>query len=523
MLLVAANVAALGLYVVPQLMRREGGRPALLGLFARHAPTSSPAGSGDGGPNPSTGSPQVDALEARSGLTTATYERVVRIVSLVFLAATGAIVTLSSQWADSVRQIYVLLAAGTLYVVVVQDLLPRTVRGSARALLDAVGAIVFVTLLIALTGGFDSPFFFGYFLVVAGAALVVGGPTTFAVAGITSLVYVLMLVVTAGDEIGAEQLARVAFNLLALGLLSYLGVVVAREQRRSRQEALRLSRFDTLTNLYNRAHLYSALEREIRRAGRSGRRFCVLMLDLDDLKPINDTHGHHYGDRVLRSVSEVIRRSIRLTDMAARYGGDEFVILLPETDPTGAYVLAEKLRLGVLQIGIRVDDRLVRTSVSIGSVTFPDDGTTTDELLMSADAAMYESKRLGKDRIVSYATRSASSAGPADASFSARDTRGGAGQEAAISRREEVPGESIPYADTPVQTRQVRRAEEGSPAEEETRDVRDEDARRARRFPFAKGDDEPGGPRPRGFRVTGEDVPRWPRPRAHGEDPDDRR
>ena len=303
--------------------------------------------------------------------------------------------------------------------------------GPVRALVDAAAAIVLVTMLVSLTDGFDSPFFFGYFLVVAGAALVFGGRSTFALAGTTVVVYLSSQILLSGGVTTPEQTPRVAVNILALGLLTYLAVVVAREQRRAREEALRLSRYDPLTGLLNRAAALAAMEREIRRTARSGRRFGVLMLDLDDLKPINDTYGHHIGDRVLRAVSEVIRRSIRLTDVAGRYGGDEFVVLLPETDPTGAYVLAEKLRLGVLQMSVRVDDRVVRTSVSIGAVTFPDDGTSTDELMLSVDAAMYESKRQGKDRIVTYtggrartpAGAAARAGGPPDTFPGARDRR----------------------------------------------------------------------------------------------------
>jgi diguanylate cyclase (GGDEF)-like protein len=149
---------------------------------------------------------------------------------------------------------------------------------------------------------------------------------------------------------------------------------------------------DPLTGLFNRSFFFSAVGREIARSARSGRGFCLLMMDLDDLKLINDRLGHFQGDRVLRRVGEVIADGVRRIDTAARYGGDEFVVLLPETDPTGAFVLAEKIRLGVNAMDLDTPD-IAHPSISIGVVSYPGDGDTADELMISADNAMYVSKR----------------------------------------------------------------------------------------------------------------------------------
>src|SRR5438045_6696998 len=119
------------------------------------------------------------------------------------------------------------------------------------------------------------------------------------------------------------------------------------------------------------------------------------MMHLDGLKEINDRFGHFHGDQVLRAVAAVIRNGVRRVDTAARYGGDEFVVLLPETDPTGGFVLAEKIRLGVNAIPIEAPGADRRPSLSIGVVSYPDDGRTADELIISADGAMYDSKRAG--------------------------------------------------------------------------------------------------------------------------------
>ena len=161
-------------------------------------------------------------------------------------------------------------------------------------------------------------------------------------------------------------MATVGVNLTALILLSYVAMVIARAQRRTRDAAIRLSTVDSLTGLFNRTFFFAAIEREIARSARSGRGFCLLMMDLDELKSINDRVGHFHGDRVLRGVGDVITLGVRQIDTAARYGGDEFVVLLPETDPTGAFVLAEKIRLGVRSMAIELPPGSPQPSLSIG-------------------------------------------------------------------------------------------------------------------------------------------------------------
>lgn len=338
------------------------------------------------------------------GVTTATYDRVVRMVAYALLLVSALIVTMSGLWAGALTAIFALVAVGAVFMLVVHDLLPARLLGRARYGLEGLVAIGFVTALIGLTGGLDSPFFFGYYLVVAAAALIASDRATLAVALVSVGAYLTTVAVMSGFALPTTaQTTSVAFNLVALSLLSYLTVVVVREQRLARDSAVRLSVEDSLTGLYTRGYCHAAIEREIQRAGRSGRDFCLLMMDLDDLKPINDTYGHHFGDSVLRGVAGVIAANIRRIDTAARYGGDEFVVLLPETDPTGAFVVAEKIRAGVAAISWPMDGAAISTSTSIGIVAHPGDGTTVDGLLKSADAAMYVSKRLGKDRVVTFA------------------------------------------------------------------------------------------------------------------------
>jgi diguanylate cyclase (GGDEF)-like protein len=342
-----------------------------------------------------------DEDRSEGGVATQTYDRVVRIVSWIFLLATTTIVAVTGLWPANEPAILVLLALTGAFVLVVHDLLPADALGAAKFGVEGSVAITVATLLVALTGGVQSPFFFTYPLIVGGAALVVSPPITVGLTATAALGYLLAVLLgspegTLGNPITT---ATVGINLTAMILLAYVAMVIAREQRRSRDAAIRLSTIDPLTTLFNRGFFFAALEREIARSTRSGRGFCLLMMDLDELKTVNDRLGHFHGDRVLRAVGVVVTAIVRRIDTAARYGGDEFVVLLPETDPTGAYVVAEKIRLGVQDLELGLADEAIRPSMSIGVVSYPDDGSTADELMISADGAMYASKRAGKNRV----------------------------------------------------------------------------------------------------------------------------
>lgn len=388
---VAANLVLMAMIVVPPLLGRPGrlAREAeAADLAERQAAEAAVVGGTMGG---AAGD---DAVSANA------YDRIVRIVAWFFLLSTTAIVAATGLWPANQPAILVLLALGGVFVVVVHDLLPSDILGPAKFVVEGSVAITLSTLLVALTGGVSSPFFFAFPLIVAGGALVVPPPITVALAGAAALGYALAVVVgSPADTKLTAAAATVGVNLTALVLLAYAAMVIAREQRRTRDAAIRLSTVDPLTGLFNRTFFFAAIGREIARCARSGRGFCLLMMDLDDLKAINDRLGHHQGDRALRGVGEVIADGVRRIDTAARYGGDEFVVLLPETDPTGAFVLAEKIRRGVNALAVDPAAPGVHLSLSIGVVSFPADGRTADELMISADEAMYASKRAGKDRV----------------------------------------------------------------------------------------------------------------------------
>ncbi len=178
-------------------------------------------------------------------------------------------------------------------------------------------------------------------------------------------------------------------------------LVVAVENSRLYKLTKRLSITDELTDLYNYRYLQQRLDDEMGRAKRYGKTLSFLMIDVDDFKAINDTHGHLVGDAVLAELGQVMKTTVREVDVVARYGGEEFSVLLPETDAAGAFIVAEKIREAVALHKFLDEDgeRTVHASVSIGLANFPVHADDKESLLRSADDAVYQAKTLGKDRV----------------------------------------------------------------------------------------------------------------------------
>jgi two-component system cell cycle response regulator len=212
-----------------------------------------------------------------------------------------------------------------------------------------------------------------------------------------------------------------AVEVMKLGAYDYIGkpfnvdrirIVVdkALEKRRLLQAAgerdfyKRLSQLDGLTEVYNRRTFEELLAAEISRSGRFRRPLSLLMIDLDQLKAVNDRFGHQAGDDVLKEAAWALKRSVRNCDIVARYGGDEFVIILVETGKTDAMTTADRLSRVMRasrdgQDGERAGDERLMT-ISIGVASFPTDARAGDELVRKADQALYKAKAQGGDCVI---------------------------------------------------------------------------------------------------------------------------
>ncbi len=253
--------------------------------------------------------------------------------------------------------------------------------------------IAFTTAVVFAAGATSSHMLSLYLLPVIVSALTLGRWTT-----------LLMVVLAAVGFIAASLLAAPSGTLtvgfvmelaVSLGpflLVAMVTTMLAYEMDMAKSRIRTLSETDELTGLYNVRAFSRILKREHEKAVRHHRGYAVLVIDLDGLKAINDGYGHEVGNRAIVLVANVITRLIRSTDAGARYGGDEFVVLLSETGGEDADIVAKRIRHTVGRSTIEASGAMVKPSVSVGVASFPADGSEAQELIVKADHAMYRQK-----------------------------------------------------------------------------------------------------------------------------------
>jgi diguanylate cyclase (GGDEF)-like protein len=265
------------------------------------------------------------------------------------------------------------------------------------------GMIAFITWVLYYTGGLQSPLLNLYLLPVITAALTLGKLTT-----LIEVVLIAACQIFLGGSFSTETLASLAFvggfaaQIAPVVLVAYIVTMFSADIRYGLNRAKLLSETDDLTGLFNTRGFAIAADRLFGQAVRYGRPASILMIDADNLKQVNDAYGHEAGNRLLRHLTRIIQAELRYTDVPARYGGDEFVVLLPETPEKGAIEVAERIRDAVAGAPLDVEGRRVACSVSIGIASFPGDGQTLDALIARADRAMYQAKQLGRNRVEKF-------------------------------------------------------------------------------------------------------------------------
>jgi diguanylate cyclase (GGDEF)-like protein len=217
----------------------------------------------------------------------------------------------------------------------------------------------------------------------------------------------------AGDMKPYSQILQEANEELGKLNLSYEQLVMELKQAKEMAEKLAVEAWeakerlrevsikDGLTNLYNHKHFQDTMDKEMPRAERYSHVLSLIMVDIDFFKKINDTYGHPQGDIVLRAIADVFEQIVRKPDTTARYGGEEFAIILPETDIKGAVTLAERLRQMVEKLELKLGDKSVKVTISIGVTTYdPSRGRKTKaEIIGAADKALYNSKKTGRNKL----------------------------------------------------------------------------------------------------------------------------
>ena len=196
-----------------------------------------------------------------------------------------------------------------------------------------------------------------------------------------------------------QSRAPEAFRAEHQRLLESIGLQVAAALQNA--HLYEMAMVDGLTGLFVRRYFDARIEEEIERARRYGSDFSVVMMDVDDFKALNDTHGHQVGDRVLRAIAAIVKGNMRGVDTAARYGGEEIALILPRTDMVSALNQAERIRAAIAEHRIALEDgEVIRVTASFGIAAFPESGPkNAEDLVKRADRALYRAKKSGKNRV----------------------------------------------------------------------------------------------------------------------------
>ncbi len=268
-------------------------------------------------------------------------------------------------------------------------------RTRTRLLIESWSMVIFITGVLWFTGKIGSPLLNLYLLPITLSALTLGRAVTLAQVGVIVVVHGLLAAAVLGPEVFSLSYASQAVGQLAPFLLvAYLTSTLSADISEARERIENLAQTDPLTGLMNQRAFNEVWEREHANCERERGTYSLLMIDMDKLKEINDAFGHEAGNGAILLVAQCLQRSVRGTDTAARFGSDEFAVLLPGASPEMADAVVKRMRHNVFKTTLDLRSRMIRCSVSIGVVNYPRDARDLRGLLSGVERNLYRDKEL---------------------------------------------------------------------------------------------------------------------------------
>jgi len=263
--------------------------------------------------------------------------------------------------------------------------------------------IGFITTILWHTGYTESPLLNLYLLVIIACAITLGKIMTLLEVGLIACCYLLMgFKVHSVDMLSPETFTLLMARFSPFLLVAYVTSMLATDILAAKQKIKLLSQTDDLTGLYNMRAFNMLLEKEVARVNRYGIPLTVIMIDVDGLKEINDRYGHPVGSQLIQSVAHSLKQCVRSSDVLARFGGDEFVVILSHTDNESARLAAERIRTAVANTSLDISGTHISATASVGIASYPDDVSDAKDIIDKADIALYESKHSGRNRVTFY-------------------------------------------------------------------------------------------------------------------------
>ena len=265
------------------------------------------------------------------------------------------------------------------------------------------GMIAFITFVLYDTGKTGSPLLNLYLLVIIACAITLGKVMTMLEVLLIAACYLFMGYADYGSGIiSPGTFTTLMANFSPFLLVAYVTSLLAEDIHHAKRRITVLSQTDELTGLLNMRAFSTLLDKEITMVERYPQPFTLMMIDVDGLKKVNDHFGHTAGTRLLKSVAGSISDCVRTSDVLARYGGDEFVILMPHTRSEAARIAAERIRAAIHKTSFDMNGQHIAASASIGIASYPESVDTARDVLEKADIALYKSKQSGRDRVTVY-------------------------------------------------------------------------------------------------------------------------
>jgi diguanylate cyclase (GGDEF)-like protein len=332
------------------------------------------------------------------------FRRTVAEIQWLLLVLVLLCMKLPGMVIDKPMKLIITMAVFAAYVIFVHYLCCSREEKRWKLALNTWAMVFFITAVVWQTGRLSSPLLPLYFLVVILSATTLGMLTTLLE---TSLITVCFIFLASPDVDVLKQglsgfplaeLPGPVIQLFLLWFVAYFVSLISWESEKAKEKIRELSRTDQLTGLWNMKMLLIFMQREHKRSLRENLEFAVLMIDADNLKGVNDTYGHDAGTRLIIHIAESMRAQLRGADMLARFGGDEFVALLPETNSNEAIEMAEAMRKAICSTTVEYEGKPINITVSIGVACFPRHGKDLAYIMKMADKALYSSKHHGKNR-----------------------------------------------------------------------------------------------------------------------------
>jgi len=321
--------------------------------------------------------------------------RSTRSIEILCLALAALVVVWSRAPTSQLWPLLALFCTFLVAIVVFRSrrFFPRRTR--TRLLIESWSMVIFITGVLWFTGKSSSPLLNLYLLPIILSALTLGRLVTLLQVAVIAIFHLLLAAAAPGVDVISLSYASQAVGQLAPYLLvAYLTTALSADITEARERIENLAQTDSLTGLYNLRMFNEVWQREHGSAERDRGVYALLLIDMDKLKDINDAFGHEAGNSAITLVAQCLQRSIRNSDYAARFGGDEFAVLLPGASPEVADAVVKRVRHNVFKTTLDLRSRMIRCSVSIGVVSYPKDARDMRELLSIADRKMYRDKEL---------------------------------------------------------------------------------------------------------------------------------